>query len=156
MFGKLSLALASVTIAGQAFAVEVSREVEVNAPAAEVWEAIGPFCSIADWYPGIDTCTEEMIDGAKHRTLIASDGARFLEKYMEADSKMAYDYAIIESPLPVKDYKSTLKVKEKGDNSTIVWSSTFMAEGASDDEAADIVGGIYQTGLDALKEKFAE
>ncbi len=156
MFGKFSLALAILALGAPAFAVEVSREVEVNAPAAEVWDTVGPFCSISDWYPGLDSCTEEMVDGAKHRKLIGSDGAEFLEKYVEAESGMAYGYEIIESPLPVKDYKATFEVRETGDTSTIVWSSTFTADGASDDEAEEMLGGIYQTGLDALKDKFAE
>ena len=156
MMGRFSLTFAAVAVAAPALAVEVTRTVEVDAPASEVWDAIGPFCAIGEWYPGLDSCTEETIDGARHRKLVASDGAEFLERYMETGSDMSYGYAIIESPLPVKDYESTLAVEDMGDTATITWSSTFAAEGATDEEAEDLLGGIYQTGLDALKAKFSE
>jgi Polyketide cyclase / dehydrase and lipid transport len=61
---------------------------------------------------------------------------------------MSYSYAIKSSPLPLSDYKSTIKVEPKGEGmSTITWSSTFTPAAGKD------VAGIYQSGLDSVKAK---
>lgn len=156
MLGKISLTLAIVSLPVCAWAVEVTRNVEVKATADKVWEVIGPFCSIGEWFPGFKSCTEEIRNGSTYRKLVAIDGSQFLEKRMEGTSDTAYRYAIIEGPLPVKDYVSTFEVKDEGEKSMIVWSSKFAADGASDEKAAEIIGDIYQKGLDALRDKFAK
>ena len=156
MLGRLLLTAVLVIPTSPALAVDVSREIVVNAPASEVWESVGAFCSIGTWYPGIDSCTEETMDGAVHRKLVTADGAEFLEKHMDAGSDMAYGYAIIEGPLPVKDYEAVFEVKDNGDSSTIVWSSSFASDGASDEEAAEVVAGIYEAGLDAIKARIED
>lgn len=148
--------LISAGFAGTAGAAEVSREATVDAKAAEVWRVIGPYCAIADWYPGVETCGEENIDGALHRRLGTADGAEFLEKQLDhSDQTMSYSYAIIEGPLPVSDYKATLSLTESGDQTVVVWSSTFEPDGVSEEEAATIVGGVYETGLEAVRQRFA-
>lgn len=157
MLSRSLVTLACLSLSSMpALAADVSRQIEVNAPASEVWAAIGAFCSISDWYPGIDSCSEEMMDGATHRHLKAADGVEFLEKFMEADGDRAYGYAIIESPLPIENYTATLAVNEMGDKSVVVWSSSFMPKGATEDEAKAIIGGIYDAGLEAIQARFAE
>ena len=67
---------------------------------------------------------------------------------------MSYSYAIKSSPLPLSDYKSTIKVEPKGEGmSTITWSSTFTPVGGKEDNAQEAVAGIYQSGLDSVKAK---
>ena len=69
----------------------------------------------------------------------------------DADS-MSYQYRITESPLPVADYVSSIRVMAIDDSqSKVIWESTFMAAGATDEEAAGAIKGIYVAGLDALK-----
>jgi hypothetical protein len=67
---------------------------------------------------------------------------------------MSYTYTIVESPLPVADYVSTIKVTGSGDASIIEWSSTFNAKDAPDDKAREVITGIYRAGLESLKGKF--
>jgi hypothetical protein len=155
--GRIALALFVFTgIVGTTEAAEVSREITVDAKAADVWRAIGPYCEIADWYPGIETCTEENINGALNRRLGTADGAEFLEKQLERnDQTMSYSYAIIEGPLPVLDYRATLSVTESVGKTVVIWSSTFEPNGVSEEEATSIVGGVYDTGLEAVKQRFA-
>ena len=64
---------------------------------------------------------------------------------------MSVGYEIIESPLPVADYRATISVAESGGKAVVVWASTF--EGTADG-ASDIIAGIYTAGLDALAAKF--
>ncbi len=109
----LSSTLILAIIAPAAQAAEVTRELSVEATAAEVWAQVGPFCSIADWYPGIEKCEEETIDGMPHRRLTTADGAVFLEKLLDQDDDaMSYSYAIIEGPLPVSDYSADFRVAD--------------------------------------------
>ena len=70
------------------------------------------------------------------------------------DGGRTYTYSIIDSPLPIANYTSTIKVSGEGDNSTIEWSSDFDAVGAPDQDAMNAVQGIYQAGFDNLKKMF--
>lgn len=145
-----------MSLTGIAGAAEVSRNILVNAEASAVWQEVGPFCAIADWYPGIETCTEEELDGDLHRRLLTADGGEFLEKQLAHDDHaMSYSYAIMAGPLPVKEYEATFSVEESGDQAVIVWESTFEPDGVSGEEATNIMAGVYDTGLEAVKERFA-
>jgi hypothetical protein len=67
---------------------------------------------------------------------------------------MSYSYAIKSSPLPLSDYKLTIKVEPKGEGlSTITWSSTFTPAAGKEASAEEAVAGIYQSGLDSVKAK---
>ena len=66
---------------------------------------------------------------------------------------MTYTYSILDGPLPVANYQSTLSVAADGDGSEIRWRGTFDAKGASDAEAEKVIAGIYESGIKALVEK---
>lgn len=155
---RIALAYLLLTgVAGVAGAAEVSRNVTVDASATEVWQVVGPYCAISDWYPGIETCTEEKIEGTVHRRLGTADGAEFLEKQLSHDAQaMSYSYAIIEGALPVKNYEATLSVSGSGPKAVLTWTSTFEPEGVTEEEAVNIVGGVYDTGLEAVKQRFGQ
>jgi len=148
----LSVSSSLIVLSFPAHAVDVDETVELSASAEDVWAAIGDFCSIADWHPVIAKCEESMIDDEKYRTLTTGDGGVLLEKLDSMDdSNMSFTYSILEGPLPIANYKSTMSVKEIADKQTIVsWTSTFDAVGVSDDEASELLVGIYRAGLDEL------
>lgn len=145
----LVLALA-VSAAGPAAAASLDKSVEVDAPAADVWRRIGPFCAIQDWHPAFGRCAET----GGVRTLTTKDGkATFVEKETARDDRaMTYSYAIETSPLPVTGYVSTLEVTPKGkDKSTVEWLATYTPDQGKDADAATAIGKIYQSGLDAIR-----
>jgi hypothetical protein len=147
-------AAAMAMAASAAHAAEVSETSEFKAPAQKVWETASPdFCGIGQWHPAVEKCA--MSDGGKTRTLSLKGGGTIVEKQTSWDpSKMSYSYDIVESPLPVQNYKSTFVVAPNGDSaSTITWSSTFEPKGASEDEAKKVIQGIYSGGLEALQSK---
>ncbi len=129
---------------------QLTRSVTLNAAPGDVWALIGGFQSLPDWHPAVETSTREDIGGVEHRRLGLAGGGEILEKNLGGDT-MSVGYEIIESPLPVADYKATISVADVGGKAVVVWASTFegTAEGA-----ADIVAGIYPAGLDALAAKF--
>jgi hypothetical protein len=150
-FGTILLS-ATILAAGalSAQAASIDKSIDVKATPDKVWAMIGPFCSIKDWHPAIGQCTES----GGVRTLTTKDGkAQFVEKQTASDMKtMSYTYAIQKSPLPIKDYVSTLKVVPKGsDMSTIEWSSTYTPDAGKEAAAETAIGGIYQAGLDNIQ-----
>ena len=81
---------------------------------------IGSFCAIKDWLPPVGMCIE---DGKSPptRTLVTKDGkASFVETQTARNEKeYSYSYAFVSSPLPVTNYKSTIKVTAKGDGVSV-------------------------------------
>ncbi|MGI9492977.1 MAG: SRPBCC family protein [Geminicoccaceae bacterium] len=135
-----------------ASALELSESADVAASPSDAWAAIAEFCSIKDWHPVIAECEQFEQDGKTMRTLTTGDGGELLEELNNMDDTgMAMTYSIIESPLPISDYVSTIGVTESGDGATITWSSEFNAAGVSDEEALELMAGIYRAGLDALE-----
>ena len=153
---KTTLAAAVILAAttGAACALEASKSVDIKAPPAKVWEAIGDFCGIAQWHPAIANCTPSM-DGTKHiRTLDLKGGGQIVERQTSRhDKRMEYSYTILSGPLPVAKYHSTIKVTPNGDGSTVTWSGTFVAKGADDAKATAAIQGVYDSGLTSLAQK---
>src|SRR5262245_51635504 len=150
------VSLIGLTLSGGAWAVDADAKVEGPGTVDKAWALIGDFCGIKDWHPAIANCELKEMDGAKIRTLTTKDGAVLVEKLTAwDDASHSYSYEILESPLPVANYASTIVVEEDDEPDTvaITWSSTFDANGKTDDEAREIISGIYVAGLGALKEK---
>lgn len=146
--GLFSLGVAT----GPAAAIDLSETVEVSASAGDSWAAIADWCSIPDWHPVIAACEPFAEDGKTMRKLTTGDGGELLEELQEMDEAgMSFSYTIIESPLPIANYASTMTVAEDGDGATVTWSSSFEANGVSDEEAFEVMTGIYRAGLDELK-----
>ena len=141
-------------VSASASAVEVSREAVIDAAPGRVWQVMGAFCSISEWHPVIARCEEQTVDGAPHRRLTTQDGGVLLERLLDHDNdRMSYSYSIVESPLPVQGYRSTVSVADDGGKARVTWRSSFEPKGVSGEEAGKIVGGIYDAGLEALKTK---
>ena len=101
-----------------------------------------------DWW--LEGSAKEMVDGVEHRRLSLAGGGEILEKALGSDG-MSYGYEIVESPLPVNNYRSIISVVGAGGGSVVVWSSTFDALA---DNAAGVVAGIYEAGLGTLTSRF--
>jgi Polyketide cyclase / dehydrase and lipid transport len=151
--GMLSIGLGASPV----LAIDLSESVDVPASPAEAWTAILDFCSIKDWHPVIADCEQFDQDGKTMRRLTTGDGGELLEELKEMnDVERSMTYAIIESPLPIADYVSTISVDEAGDGATITWSSTFNAADVTDAEALEVMTGIYRAGLDQLKTNLSQ
>ena len=152
-------ALGAVIVdASGAAAGSLTRTVDVDAPPAAVWSAIGPFCAIKDWHPVIGVC---VTDGKTPptRTLVSKDGkVSFVEtETARDDAKHLYSYNFVTSPLPAPKYLATIRVVAKGANaSTIIWHGDYTAELGKDNDVETAIAGIYESGLAALKARFAK
>lgn len=139
-----------------ALAIDLSESVDVTASPADAWAAIGDWCSIKDWHPVIAECEAYEEDGKTMRKLTTGDGGELIEEQQAMDEgAMSFSYAIIEGPLPIADYASTMAVTENGDGATITWSSSFSSNGVSDEEALELMTGVYRAGLDELQSQLS-
>jgi Polyketide cyclase / dehydrase and lipid transport len=157
---NVASALVLVLLASGAHAASpasVSQSVDVHATPSAVWSMIGPFCSIKDWLPPVGTCSADN-KTPPTRTLVTKDGkATFIEQQIERnDSQYFYSYTFKSSPVPVKDYKSTIRVTDKGNGiSTISWSGTYEPLPGHEQDALATLSGIYEAGLATIKDKLS-
>ena len=138
--------------------LNVKKEVIVSAAAKDVWSLLGDFNSLEIWHPAVvkSSLAGDGKTPGSQRTLSLPGDATILEDLIShSDDEMNYSYRIVESPLPLADYVSTLQVEAVEDDSTrVVWSSAFNADGVSDEEAIDVVSGIYNAGLESIRKNF--
>lgn len=141
-------------MSGSADALEVTRSRDVDAPPAAVWALIGDFCSIARWHPQVERCilsTDEDDESVKVqvRGLVVKGGLGTIVEVETArdESGMSYSYSFVQGPLPVAAYNATLAVRANGSGSTVIWSGTFDASGASDTQAVADMTAVYDQGL---------
>jgi hypothetical protein len=134
----------------------VTERVELSAAPAKTWDTIKDFKGWQAWHPAfagtVITKGEGNAKGSV-RELTTKDGAKFIEELeMHDAASRTYQYRIIESPLPITGYVSTLQVRHGHNGGSIVeWSSHFgVKAGASDDEMKKTIAGVYRAGLDNL------
>lgn len=152
---KLNLAAALLIVsASSAFAEDfsITSSITVAADSATVWQAVGDFCDVDDWHPGIMNCVLEARDSAVHRLLTLGDGAPVLEQLVSSEPGQSYSYKIIEAPLPITDYVSTFSVT-LGNPTTVTWEGTFKSDVA---EMEGAIQGLYDGGLGAISERFSQ
>jgi len=155
LFIILSIAVSPARAAGN---LSVNEQVVLNASADQVWKVIGGFGTLDTWHPGV---VKEVMTGSgtrpgDTRVLTLQNGGTVTEVLVDHDDhNRKYSYTIKQSPLPVSQYLSTLKVLPMGkDLARVVWSATFNARGVPDKQAMDAVRGIYASGFKGLAEHF--
>jgi len=133
--------------------VEVSEA--VAAPAAKVWELLRDFGGIAKWSgPMVQSIAVEGSGIGAVRRIGLPGGmsiAERLERFDDAGRSLSY--AIVEkSPIPVRNYLSTVTVIESGPRACrIDWSSSFEPDGASEEQAQAMIRGVYTNGIAGIR-----
>jgi len=152
----LSAALLATAMTSFAGNLNVSKEVTVNASPDTTWKMIGDFNHLDVWHPVVVGSVLTHGKTNDTRLLTLGNGATITEKQVSRnDTERSYTYAIVESPLPVADYVSTISVTPAADGkSTVTWSSSFDANGGTDEEAVNAITGIYEAGLNNLDKHF--
>jgi len=128
--------------------LSVERRTVLNASAEAVWALTRDFGGWDAWHPAIQTC--DLIEGSGNqpgvvRKLGLGGEATLVERVLshsDADKRCT-------------NYQSTFQVGSSADGKgEIVWTSTFDADGVSDEEAVKIIAGVYEGGFDALHQHF--
>lgn len=141
----------------------VEESLSLAASPARVWAVVGSFSGLPGWHPAVATTTitagKDNRRGAV-RSIETRDGAVLVEELLARDAgKRTLRYRIIDSPLPVRGYVSTLSVEPAGQGSRVVWKSDFTAVTSDTVDAAkarEIVAGIYTAGFEGLRKTLGE
>ncbi len=134
--------------------IGVSVRADLDAPAGAVWDLIGDFNALPEWHPRVAKSVIEIRGDATVRVLETAEGATFVEKLEDADeSGRAHTYSIVEGPLAVVRYLSTLRVSERegGATAAVEWSCEFTLAGAPEAEVRAAVEDWYRTGIENLE-----
>ncbi|MEE4360751.1 MAG: SRPBCC family protein [Pseudomonadales bacterium] len=122
---------------------------EIKGAARDVWNVLSDFGGIKVGGPITSFQTEgEGVGMVRH---IGMGHATIVEKLDRHDvDSMEFGYSIIndDGPLPVSNYSASVSVSDKEDGlCEVVWTGTFEPKGASEEDAAKIVEGIYRNGI---------
>lgn len=136
--------------------ITVERSVELKAPVDAVWKVIGGFGQLGDWHPAVMACRLDQKEDRVLRVLTLGDGAQLVEELVpEEGDGLRYSYKILSGPLPVADYVATLSASEKNGGTLVHWQGSFNGKGMSDEDAANVIAGVYEAGLANLEKKFS-
>jgi carbon monoxide dehydrogenase subunit G len=116
-------------------------EIEIDKPADAVWAVAGDFGGIGNWMPGIESC---VVDGDDR--VLKMMGMEITERLEKRDDdEKVIVYGIV-GGVPVGNHKATITVIPEGDRSRVTWDVD------TDDEMTEMMQGIYQQSLQALKD----
>jgi hypothetical protein len=152
--------------AASAASLVSARKLEINvdetkteAERKALWEKVGGWCAIKEWHPAVAACEESKEGDDTFRTLTLKDGGKIKEKLLETNGT-SYRYAIVESPLPVKNYEAAFSVTPDDDDEdeiNVVWAATYdAADGKDDKDARKTIDGIFKDGIESIKTKLGD
>ncbi len=123
----------------------------LSASTDDVWSKIGDPGAISSWHPAI---VKSSLDG-KARQCTLANGAQIDEAIDNIDdANRSYSYRIVESPLPVEDYRSTIKVVEADGGCAVEWTASFDVSAGPAEDTVSMIKDVYAAGLSALRETF--
>jgi mxaD protein len=130
---------------------------EIDAPAAKVWACFADFGDSSAWGPPGTHSTLEGSGVGAVRTFFVGDQPQAREQLVAFDAaEKTLSYTIVESPVPVRDYRATIAVRDAGPGrATIEWSSTFEPSGMPADDARGLMETIYAGFIATLKQSLA-
>ena len=155
VFALISLAQPSVSWADE---LQVKEKIVLNASSKAVWALVGGFKALDRWHP--DVAKSALIGTGKEagdiRVLTLNNSETIVERLESYDENaMIFQYRIIESPLPVENYRASITVISVDANLTeVIWQSSFNAVDVSKDEVKQLISGIYLAGLNSLNGLF--
>ncbi|MEM9583051.1 MAG: SRPBCC family protein [Pseudomonadota bacterium] len=134
----------------------------INAPADRVWDRIRDFNGLPKWHPKIrDSRIEDALPSDQVgciRNFNLQNGDNIREQLLGmSDYDMFTTYSILESPMPLEDYVSTIRLTPvtDGERCFAEWSAEFSVDPAMETDWVENIGsGVFQAGLDALKRHF--
>jgi hypothetical protein len=137
---------------------KVSMSTIIKATADQVWKIVRDFNGLPAFMEAIaESGTEGRGVGAVRTLTMKDGGPPIVEKLESLDEKArTLTYSIVTSPLPLDAYVATMEVTDLADGQCeLKWYSTFQPEGATEEEAMEVVKGVYSMGFDGLKRLFA-
>src|SRR5688572_29177279 len=120
-------------------------------PVEKVWPIVSDFGGIHKYMRGMaETKTEG--SGLGQDRFITMPQGEIVERLTWCDEHTySYSYTILSGPLPVTRYVATVKLNAEGNRCEIEWQGNFEPNGVSEDEARELVNGIYTGAIKGYK-----
>ena len=134
----------------------------IDAAAADVWRVVRDFNGLPSWAP---FAVESRIEQGRSadqvgciRNFRLRDGGVIRERLLAlSDYDLSMSYAILESPMPVEDYVSSLSLTPitEGNRTFAEWQAEFDCPPEREAALVQQVGAnVFQAGLTALRQRF--
>ena len=142
--------------------MHVFESIIIDRPADEIWAVLRDFVGLTAWSSAVTAAriTNEMAGDqvGAIRYLDIVDGSHFIETLVShSDEQMRMQYDIIDGPLPVTHYLSTMQLQPVtvGGQTYATWSAEFETKEKHAETMRKVVGGnICRGGLKAMKAHF--
>ena len=116
----------------------IRHDVRIGRPADDIWTLVGDPARLAEWFPGIESCT---VDGVQ-RVIVTRSGLPMPEQLLTVDATLRRFQYRITSPL-FKEHLGTIDVHDLEDGSALVVYSTD----ADPAPLALVIGGAARAAL---------
>lgn len=134
----------------------------INAPADQVWGRIRDFNGLPTWHPRIaESAIEEGLPPDQVgcvRSFRLQNGDQLREQLLGlSDYDMFYTYSILDSPMAVENYVSTIRLTPitDGNRTFAEWTAEFDCSIENEPDLINGVGqNVFQGGFDSLKRHF--
>jgi hypothetical protein len=131
----------------------------IDLSVVRLWQTLRDFGNIARWHPDVaDSHLEEGGAGAQVaavRALHLQNGAAVRERLLAlSDVEFYYTYSVIESPFPVRNHRSTVRLfpVTTSDQTFVSWEAEFeVTEGGPATMAQGVLQGVILLGFEGLR-----
>jgi len=132
---------------------QVEKQVTLSAAPIEVWATIRAFDNVDRYLPPVETVEARGTGPGMQRIMTLADGAQVTEQLQAVDDEAReLQYTIVEAPLPLTDYTATMRVQPAANGGcTVTWGATFTPNGAPEADVQELLGGLYEAGLEGLR-----
>ncbi|KIT16229.1 SRPBCC family protein [Jannaschia aquimarina] len=139
--------------------VKVVKSTVMEAPVEAVWDILRDFNGHDEWHPAITDSQIERGQGSDKvgcvRRFHLADGSELREQLLTlSDADMAYSYCLLDTPIPLLNYVSHVRLAPVTDEDWTFWQweSRFDTPKGRERELRDLVAeGVYQSGFDAIR-----
>ncbi len=142
--------------------IKVYTSSVIDAPAESVWALVRDFNGLGKWTPFVaESRIEDGLPADRIgcvRNFRLKDGGTIRERLLTlSDYDFECTYAILDSPMGVENYVSTLKLTPVTDGGRTLaeWWAEFDCPPERETELAELIGQrVFQAAFDALKVAF--
>ena len=141
----------------------VVRSTVLDRPLEEAWAVLRDFNGHDRWHPAV---AESQVEKGRPADAVGcvrrfrmADGGELRERLLSlSDAETAYSYCLLETPIPLFNYVSHVRLLPvtDGDRTFWQWRGDFDARPGEADAMAALVGGeIYEAGFAAIRRHLA-
>ena len=127
----------------------------ISASPDRIWAIVSNFAELDAYFPPVARSEGSGSGVGMERQLTFQDGAQVMETLLaKDDDERSLTYNMHDpNPFPFEEYASTVRVTDLGEGRCeLEWSAEFTPKGMSEQEVADLLEGLFQQGIDKLRE----